>query len=238
MKLKSTLLQSAVVLIAAAATLTVSYAGVIPHDQVKPFAQRGAAWELKFKPYLDVVNGCVPFPAVDAAGNTSGGLKPTGASSSNCAHSVGQVYARGGWYHSHFGIVYSWYFPKDEPSQGIGHRHDWEEIVVWIDNPKVANPRIFGVAHSQHGGYGKESYAALVQYGFLAGTHPKIAYKSIWPTDHRLDSTSKQGGQQPLIDWGALTPAARNALNTTNFGAASPKFTDRTFGSTLAKTFM
>lgn len=25
---------------------------------------------LAYQPYLDVVNGCVPFPAVDAAGNT------------------------------------------------------------------------------------------------------------------------------------------------------------------------
>lgn len=48
---------------------------VIAHDAVVGFAQAvpsgslGAAL-LKFKPWLYVQNGCVPFPAVDAAGNT------------------------------------------------------------------------------------------------------------------------------------------------------------------------
>lgn len=48
---------------------------VIAHDAVTGFAQtvpgdvEGAAM-LKFKPWLNVRNGCVPFPAVDAQGNT------------------------------------------------------------------------------------------------------------------------------------------------------------------------
>jgi hypothetical protein len=24
------------------------------------------------------------------------------------------------------------YMPKDEPSTGLGHRHDWEGVVVWL----------------------------------------------------------------------------------------------------------
>ncbi|KAE9106020.1 hypothetical protein PF010_g12585 [Phytophthora fragariae] len=31
--------------------------------------------------------------------------------------------------------MYSWYFPKDSPSSRMGHRHDWEHVVVWINNP-------------------------------------------------------------------------------------------------------
>ena len=48
---------------------------VIPHDQVAGFPETvpnnniGQLY-LKFKPRLKVVNGCVPFPAVDASGNT------------------------------------------------------------------------------------------------------------------------------------------------------------------------
>ena len=48
---------------------------VIPHDQVAGFPETvpnnnfGQLY-LKFKPHLKVVNGCVPFPAVDASGNT------------------------------------------------------------------------------------------------------------------------------------------------------------------------
>lgn len=49
--------------------------GVINHDAVVGFPQtvpnttEGVNY-LKFKPWLDVPHGCVPFPAVDAQGNT------------------------------------------------------------------------------------------------------------------------------------------------------------------------
>ena len=48
---------------------------VIAHDAVVGFAQAvpstatGNSY-LKFKPWLKVVSGCVPFPAVNAAGDT------------------------------------------------------------------------------------------------------------------------------------------------------------------------
>ena len=37
---------------------------------------------------------------------------------------------------------------QDEPSTGIGHRHDWEGIVVWIDDPNKSQPVILGVSAS------------------------------------------------------------------------------------------
>ena len=48
---------------------------VINHSAVAGFAQAVPSGTvgtlmLKYKPYLKVFNGCVPFPAVDAAGNT------------------------------------------------------------------------------------------------------------------------------------------------------------------------
>jgi hypothetical protein len=48
---------------------------VISHDAVVGFPQTvpsGLAGQLylKYKPFLEVVNGCVPFPAVNAAGDT------------------------------------------------------------------------------------------------------------------------------------------------------------------------
>jgi hypothetical protein len=48
---------------------------VISHDAVVGFAETvpsgtvGNVYEA-YQPYLKVVNGCVPFPAVDASGNT------------------------------------------------------------------------------------------------------------------------------------------------------------------------
>lgn len=48
---------------------------VINHDAVVGFPETvppttAGSLYLKFKPYLKVFNGCVPFAAVDAAGNT------------------------------------------------------------------------------------------------------------------------------------------------------------------------
>lgn len=48
---------------------------VIAHDAVVGFPETVPATAtgtsyLKFKPWLKVVNGCVPFPAVNAAGDT------------------------------------------------------------------------------------------------------------------------------------------------------------------------
>lgn len=46
----------------------------LAHNKVKPFAQAvPSSWlgqmYLKHKPYLAVLSGCVPFPAVDPQGN-------------------------------------------------------------------------------------------------------------------------------------------------------------------------
>lgn len=48
---------------------------VIAHDAVVGFAEKvpsttAGTLYLAYKPHLYVVNGCVPFPAVDASGNT------------------------------------------------------------------------------------------------------------------------------------------------------------------------
>lgn len=49
--------------------------GTIGNDEIVGFAQtvpsgtEGSLY-LAYQPFLDVVNGCVPFPAVDAAGDT------------------------------------------------------------------------------------------------------------------------------------------------------------------------
>ena len=150
--------------------------------------------------------------------------------------------------------MYSWYMPKvrsthpypsprtvpipsppprackqDEPSTGIGHRHDWEGIVVWIDDPTKAEPTILGAAASAHGGFSTSTSPPL------DGTSPLIQYYSIWPVDHQLGFTDTEGGTQPLIAWESLTDAARTALQDTDFGSANVPFKDGNFESNLAK---
>lgn len=208
----------------------------IAHDAVVGFAEAvpsGVVGELmlKYKPYLKVINGCVPFPAVNAAGDVSGGLNPSGSENGDCESSTGQVYARAGPYNGAYAIMYSWYMPKDSPSGGLGHRHDWENIVVWL-SAESASATLRGVAISAHGDYQKETSPPL------EGNHPKIGYRAIWPTNHQLIATSDLGGMQPLIAWESMTAAARTAIENTNFDKATPSFRDNNFESYLAEAFI
>lgn len=90
-----------------------------------PSGTVGAVYEA-YQPFLKVVNGCVPFPAVDSAGNTgyvsffpkiryhnltqrSGGLATSGSSNGGCSSSTGQIYVRGTASNGRYAIMYSWY---------------------------------------------------------------------------------------------------------------------------------
>jgi hypothetical protein len=157
----------------------------------------------------------------------SGGLNPSGAPNSMCSSSPGQVYARAATYNSYYAIMYSWYMPKDSPSTGLGHRHDWENVVVWLSSASTT-ATLRGVAISAHGDYQKTTSPNL------SGTSPLIGYISYFPVNHQLIATSTKGGQQPLIAWESMTAAARSAIENTDFGDATPSFRDSNFQNYLA----
>ena len=48
---------------------TIDHNAVVGFPQTVPSGIAGALY-LKYKPWLEVYNGCVPFPAVNAAGDT------------------------------------------------------------------------------------------------------------------------------------------------------------------------
>ncbi|TGO18322.1 hypothetical protein BPAE_0386g00070 [Botrytis paeoniae] len=207
----------------------ISSDAVVGFPETVPSGTVGTVYET-YQPYLDVVNGCVPFPAVDASGNTGGGLAPTGSSNGGCSSSTGQVYVRGAQSGSYYGIMYSWYMPKDEPSTGIGHRHDWEGVIVWLSSSTATTAdNIVAVCPSAHGGWdcSTDGYS-------LSGTSPLIKYESIWPIDHSMGLTSTVGGQQPMIAWESLPTAAQTALETTDFGSANVPFIPSVFANNLA----
>lgn len=64
----------------------------------------------------------------------------------------------------------------------------------------------------------------------LDGSRPQIAY----PLDgitHLARTADHKGGEQVLIDWAKMTPAAREALRKTDFGRAICPFKDGRFSS-------
>ncbi|KAG2984103.1 hypothetical protein PC118_g9051 [Phytophthora cactorum] len=130
--------------------------------------------------------------------------------------------------------MYSWYFPKDSPSSGLGHRHDWEHVIVWIDNPSVENPKILAVTPSAHDGYSKE---VPPKADCVDGTSVKVNYESQWPVNHALGSTSKGGDFQDLIMWDQLSENARRAMNGVGWGKANTPFNDGNFKPKLEKAW-
>lgn len=223
--------------LALAGTASAALSAILPHTRIRGYGSSLGPVHATFQPYLNVSSGCVPFPAVDAAGNVSGGLKNSGSESGDCTRSTGQVYVRQGNYNGRCAIMYAWYFPKDQNVSGpgnLGHRHDWEDIVVWL-NTCATYGRISQISYSHHGEYQKVAYN---QPGGLAlyGTHPKVNYgRHGGLMDHDVSPTGEVGGQQPGVAWTTLSQAARNALNYYNFGNAVVPFKDSEFGKNLAK---
>lgn len=120
--------------------------------------------------------------------------------------------------------------PKDEPSTGIGHRHDWEEAIAWLSG-NTTNATLVSFSVSAHGGISSTSTPGL------SGSQPLAQYVSYYPLDHQLAQTTTVGGAQPLIAWDSLPAVAQDALQTTDFGSAIVPFKDSTFTANLAKGY-
>lgn len=120
--------------------------------------------------------------------------------------------------------------PKDNPSPAVGHRHDWEAAVVWVDDINKSSPKMTALSTSEHGKYGKTTSWKS------DGTRPYIAYAQLGT--HQLAPGGSKGGEQPMIPWEAMTQAARDALNGDNWGsdAVVPfKDADDNFNKNLGK---
>ncbi|KAG3101184.1 hypothetical protein PI124_g11154 [Phytophthora idaei] len=130
--------------------------------------------------------------------------------------------------------MYSWYFPKDSPSPGLGHRHDWDHAIVSIDNPDVPDAKILACSVSSLSGYKK--YNPCPPW-VIDGTSLKVRYKHGWPMNHDLDTTGDGGTFQDLIMWDQMTNDARRALNSVSFGSANTPFNDGNFRPKLEKAW-
>ncbi|EOD48844.1 putative necrosis and ethylene inducing peptide 1 precursor protein [Neofusicoccum parvum UCRNP2] len=208
---------------------------VISHDAITPWPENVPGDAIgntlkRFEPFLHIAHGCQSYPAVDGEGNTGGGLKNTGSPSGGCRDlSKGQTYVRADYHNGKYGIMYAWYFPKDSPSSSLGHRHDWEHVVVWVDDPTAAEPQLLGTAASGHGGYKKTATPNL------DGTRPKVEYFTSFPTNHELQFTDTLGRDLPMMWYDFFPQVSKDALETTDFGSAIVPFKNSNFLGNLAK---
>ncbi|KAG7395653.1 hypothetical protein PHYBOEH_003372 [Phytophthora boehmeriae] len=128
--------------------------------------------------------------------------------------------------------MYAWYFPKGFWIDIPVRRHDWKNVIVWIDNPAVEAPKILGISTYHGSDYGK--IAPVSDAGTVDGSTPKF-FVRVPPflSDTYIISTTTAGDFQDLIMWDQLTDAARAALNTTDFGKAKVPFIDENFSEKL-----
>ncbi|KAK7045525.1 hypothetical protein VNI00_007357 [Paramarasmius palmivorus] len=206
----------------------------IGHDKVEKLPASGGPNQTKFQPQLHIGNGCHSYPAVDADGNWSGGLKPTGSPSGSCRDtSKAQTYVRGADFKGKTAFLYAWYMPKDEISPSIGHRHDWEGAVVFLDPD---NNKIEGVAASAHGDWRKYKNPGGDK---VDGNHVKLQYSAEGVNSHAIDITDKDGDLSTLVDWAAMPGPARDAINdASHWGDANPPLADAHFEDNLNEAWM
>lgn len=132
--------------------------------------------------------------------------------------------------------MYSWYFPKDVPSIWLGHRHDWENIVLWFTNA-TDSAQYIGTAIQEHGKY-EHKYPNGNRDFHFDGSRPLLAYTNIWPVDHHLDVTDKKGKEQPLIAYEMMPDVAFQAMDKYDFGEADFPFGTKNFVNNIAGSEM
>ncbi|ETN24092.1 hypothetical protein PPTG_00542 [Phytophthora nicotianae INRA-310] len=228
-------------------TITVALLSVeaisINHDKAEPIPQPEPVTvsekaAVKFKPELTIGKGtCASFPAVNTAGETSGGLKGSGGTGGCKVSLLGsQVYGRAQWYNDVWAIMYAWYFPKGFWDASPFWRHDWANAVVWVDNPAAENPKVLGISLSKSSDrYNKEVPARLAN-----GNTPVVTYYNRGLNTAALMSSSTSSGESPLdlIMWEQLTDVARASLNDKeNFGRSDVPFSDENFPGRLEKAW-
>ncbi|MQX50950.1 NPP1 family protein [Sinorhizobium medicae] len=211
-------------------------AEVIDHDQVKGFPDSTSGLLKTFQPSLKVIRGCVPFPAVDADGNVSGGLKPSGMLNGGCSHSRGQIYVRAGKYNDTCAVMYSWFFPKDQNQNWFakgGSRYDWQNVIVWLTDCD-SEAQIGAVSYWSHD---QDRYDVTLPH--MDGTHPLVKYyRQVGGHHFSLGDTRDPVGTQPAVSWSDLTEEARETLDTYNFGAVAVPFNSQNFEYNLERSWI
>ena len=168
---------------------------------------------VKFKPHLQVSEGCFSFPAVNAAGETNDGLMiEDGMADIKCKgpKDGSQIYGRVTWHREKYAIMYAWNFPTYDRRYVP---YDWEHVVVWINNPDVANPKIEAVSIWDNL---ERAYTKAVPPApeFMAGSSVKVELgKDGLRRKLRLSRLDSQF-QPKLIMWDQLPEKARQALDT------------------------
>ncbi|SHF00327.1 NPP1 family protein [Vibrio gazogenes] len=194
-------------------------------------------------------DGCLPSAGISRTGQQNGGLKPSGGLTSGCRDSnflnLSNTYHRyackingSDQYCAHF---YALYFLKDQILNGIqsGHRHDWENVVIWTKNGTVTHG-----SYSAHGNLTTRSVSELD----TNGKHIKFVYHKDGLLTHAFRfSKTGEVAENPygyfvtpdIVSWYTMygdqvsNDTLRNQLNRYDYGSANVPVKDGSFLSNL-----
>lgn len=138
--------------------------------------------------------------------------------------------------------MYGYYFEKDVALEnvcgvGAGHRHDWEHVVVWVQDNQVRY-----VAASAHGDYDNRPVGDIR----MEGDRAKIVYHKEGPSTHAFrfgneddDNIENHKGvwfQGALISYeGFPDSGLRDSMIGNDWGSAAIDFSDDRFAEALEK---
>ncbi|MGW0469159.1 NPP1 family protein [Streptomyces sp. NPDC003027] len=200
--------------------------------------------EQTFQPAYDYdTDGCYPTPAIGPDGTVNGGLNPSGALNGQCRDASDldntNGYARSLCNNGWCAVMYGLYFEKDQAVAGSGlggHRHDWEHVVVWVQNNEARY-----VSTSAHGAFDIHGRDRIR----WDGTHPKIVYHKdgigthcFRPADSNDEPPENhyRGWRFPaLVGWNGYPADLRDRLSRADFGSAVFGLKDGSFAAHLQK---
>ncbi|MET7817186.1 MULTISPECIES: NPP1 family protein [Micromonospora] len=212
--------------------------------------------DAKWQPALDYDGeACYNVPAIGPDGTIAEGLDNNyTTSSADCrdesdlrnTNAYSRQRCNSGW----CAYLYDYYFEKDVAVQNVsdpgGHRHDWEHIVVWVQNDVAKH-----VAVSEHGNYIIRP-ANEVRW---EGNHPKVVYHKQGGSTHAfrfaradddddpMDEDPAKRKQpenhdhiwqlSPLVSYNGFPEGLRESLFAHDFGTASIALKDSSFPNNL-----
>ncbi|MGW7422602.1 NPP1 family protein [Streptomyces sp. NPDC054813] len=226
-----------------ALALVVAVPATAHADVLTLLPQNADGLEQTFSPAYDYDgDGCYTTAAIGADGTINPGLALGGDVNGHC-HDYAQLanantYSREKCNNGWCAVMYASYFEKDQATLGplaIGHRHDWEHVIVWIQNNQVQY-----VSVSQHSSY-QVAAASAIRFD---GTHPKIVYHKdgVSTHDFRFANSNDDppenvtGGwfYPRLVGWDGYPAGYRDKLMNADFGDATIKIKDGSFNSNLS----
>ncbi|KAK2594356.1 hypothetical protein QQS21_007916 [Conoideocrella luteorostrata] len=186
---------------------------------------------LRYQPVLDYdMDSCYNVPAIDAQGNVNKGLGHSGTTVAKYCRDAEDLDDQN---------VYEHYFEKDIAVSYVdccGHRHEWENIVVFVqDGQRNAS----FVSASTHQTYIRRN-ASEVRF---QGSHPKIVYHKDGISTHcfrfavekddNVENHKHVWVRGALVDWNGYPSTMLRDTMISAFDENRPKIDNELFGGAL-----